>query len=103
MSLEKAIQKLTEVISAAKTVLPHVPGLSEDTGTGPIGTPPLKATCKTEIVGVYPNSRQVCVCRNPKHQRNCALKVTDGACETTEGYPTFTTSVPFPAPCVDVM
>lgn len=89
MSLEKAIQKLTNAITAAKKTLPDFsPSVDPE---GPIGLPPLKVTCKTELSG----GRFVCVCRNPKFKPNCAFRVTEGPCEPAA----YTTSVPFDTAC----
>ena len=98
MSLEKAIQKLTNAVTKRNI---NTAPLAEP--SGPIGLPPKRVTCKTESVGNDSNGFPLrdpktgfpmvkCVCR---HGKDCIVQTMDGPCQL-EG---FVTTVPFETPC----
>lgn len=98
MSLEKAIQKLTNAV--AKTAINTGPSADPN---GPIRLPRKRVTCKTESVGNGPNGLPAldpqtgypivrCVCR---HGKDCIIATQEGPC-LLEG---FSDSVPFETPC----
>ena len=99
MSLEKAIQKLTNAVAQT--------AINTEPPSGPnrrIDLPPKKVTCKTESVGNDPNTGLPlrdpqtgypmvrCVCR---HGKDCIIATQEGPCQL-EG---FTDTVPFRTPC----
>ena len=106
MSLEKAIQKLTNAVAqtAINTEPPSGPTGPSSRPNRRIDLPPKKFTCKTESVGNDPNTGLPmvdpqtgypmvrCVCR---HGQNCILATWEGPC-MLEG---FTDTVPFETPC----
>jgi hypothetical protein len=95
MSLEKAIQKLTSAITAARQ--PMGPVVDPSRPSGPVGLPPKRVLCKTEYVGTWPDNKAICVCRSKmKGDNNCVVETIEGPCMFQEG---FETTVPFNAPC----